>query len=151
MPDYSEIKELCLISGWYCCTLTPSFWHFTFSSGKLPREEKCCPACYVQLTLSRGYWPPMGSRYQFHHLPTHLNSYHKQSKPWQLADLLACHMNPEVICNYHSPTLEGFTWLYNATSPPAWQEVAAHVMVNCCAWRGQEEFVSLGHYPSPAL
>lgn len=33
----------------------------------------------------------------------------------------------------------------------SWQEVAAHSMAKCCAWRGQKELVSLGHYPSPAL
>lgn len=87
--------------------------------------------------------PPKGS-------PGALKSYHKWGKPWQLADL-ACHLTPEVICHCHSPTLEGFTWLYSAPCPPAWQEVAAPLLVNCCAWRGQEEPVSLGHYPNPAL
>lgn len=53
--------------------------------------------------------------------------------------------------SFPQPHTGGFCMAVQSTSPPAWQGVEAHLMGNCHAWRGQEELLSPGHYPSLAL
>lgn len=55
-------------------------------------------------------------------------------------------------CHFCSPKMEGFGWLYNATRPPAWQEVATRLMVNClCPRQGRRNWVHLGIIQDPTL